>query len=89
MPLETSRTRRAGLWKRALATFLDLITAFFVIGYLIGLATGKTTSSGFKLEGGSAFALFGLIVVYFVVGRLFAGGTLWDRILGIVRPQPK
>lgn len=89
MTIESSRARPASMWKRALSTFLDLLTAFFVIGYLIGLATGKTTAGGFKLEGGSALALFALIVGYFVIGRLFVGGTLWDRILGIARPQPK
>ena len=89
MPTNAPQSRPAKMWKRALATFLDLVTSFFAIGYMIGLATGRATTSGFKLEGGAAILLFGLIVAYFAIGRLFAGGTIWDRILGISRPQPK
>jgi hypothetical protein len=33
--------------------------------------------------------LFVLVVAYFYVGRRVAGGTLWDRFFGIVRPQPR
>lgn len=88
MTSNANQPKPAAMWKRALATFLDLFTAFFAIGYLVGLATGNTTSDGFKLEGGPAFVLFGLVIAYFVVGRRLAGGTLWDRIFGIARPQP-
>jgi hypothetical protein len=33
--------------------------------------------------------LFVVMVAYFFLGRRYAGGTLWDRILRIGRPQPK
>ena len=79
---------RAATWKRVTAAVLDFLTIFFVGGYLIGLATGGTTSEGFSLTGVPAVVLFALIVVYFYVGRRWAGGTLWDRILRIQRPQP-
>ena len=79
----------APVWKRGLAAALDLFTAFFFFGWLIGHFTGGTTDQGFNLQGGPAFLLFGLLVAYFFIGRRYAGGTLWDRILGIGRPQPK
>jgi hypothetical protein len=55
---------------------------------LIAWLTGSTTPNGFNLSGWPALLLFALIVTYFVVGRRFAGGTIWDRILRIHRPQP-
>jgi hypothetical protein len=89
MEQQMSSVEPAAVWKRGLATVLDLITVFFGAGYLIGVATGQTTSNGFNLHGGPALLLFAVMVAYFVVGRRYAGGTLWDRILGIRRPQPR
>ena len=63
-------------------------TVFFAGGYLIGYATGDITDTGFNLHGLPALGLFALIVVYFFIGRRYAGGTLWDRIFRIKRPQP-
>jgi hypothetical protein len=76
------------VWKRVVAAILDFFTAFFVFGWLVAQFTGHTTQSGFKLQGGPAILLFALIVAYFFIGRRYAGGTLWDRIFGIGRPQP-
>ena len=78
----------ASAFKRGLAAVLDFLTVFFVGGYVIGKLTGETTDSGFSLSGGPAIALFALIVVYFYAGRKKLGGTLWDRIFSIARPQP-
>ena len=78
----------AATWKRVFAAILDFLTVFFGGGWLFGKVTGETTPDGFVLSGGPALALFALIVIYFVAGRRFLGGTLWDRILGIARPQP-
>lgn len=85
---QVSQPQRAPTWKRVVGAILDFITAFFGFGYAIGAATGNTTDSGFKLEGLPALVLFAVLIAYFVIGRRFAGGTLWDRILGIARPQP-
>lgn len=79
---------RAATWKRVLASILDFFTVFFVAGYVIGWFTGNTTATGFKLEGAPALVLFAAIIAYFYIGRRHAGGTLWDRIFGIARPQP-
>jgi hypothetical protein len=79
---------RAATWKRVTASILDFFTAFFLGGYLIGWATGGITAEGFNLTGGPALILFAVIVLYFYLGRRWAGGTLWDRIFRIARPQP-
>ncbi len=76
------------VWKRGRAAILDFFTVFIGGGYVIARLTGHLTDSGFDLSGWTALALFALVVVYFFVGRRYVGGTLWDRILGIGRPQP-
>ncbi len=80
---------RAAVWKRSVATALDLFTAFMGFGYAIGKVTGNITPNGFSLDGGPALLLFALVATYFIIGRKFAGGTLWDRVFGIKRPQPE
>jgi uncharacterized membrane protein YkvI len=84
----TEPAKRAPVWKRVIASILDFFTAFFVFGMAIAYFTGETTSKGFNLTGWSALLLFALVVAYFFVGRRHLGGTLWDRIFGIARPQP-
>ena len=73
------------IWRRVVAAILDVITAFFVFGYLVGAATGGLTSDGFNLQGGPAFILFALVIAYFFIGRRFLGGTLWQYILSARR----
>jgi hypothetical protein len=85
----TEAVTPAPVWKRVLAVILDFFTAFFAFGMAVAYVTGDTTSGGFNLSGLPALILFALMAAYFFVGRRYAGGTLWDRILGIRRPQPK
>ena len=68
-------------WHKVLAAILDFLMVFFVGGYAIGHLTGGMTPEGFKLEGAPAIVLFALIVVYFVAGSKYLGGTVWQRIL--------
>jgi hypothetical protein len=84
----TPPARPASAFRRGVAAFLDFLTVFFVGGMVIGRVTGETIDGGFLLSGSPALALFALIIVYFYVGRKLLGGTLWDRLLGIARPQP-
>ena len=42
----------------------------------------RLTTDEFKLEGMPALILFAVIVAYFVVGRKYLDGTIWQRILG-------
>ncbi|HRK19515.1 MAG TPA: hypothetical protein PK970_11205 [Hyphomicrobiaceae bacterium] len=88
--MTTPRTPNAPapVWKRVIASILDFLTVFFGAGFVIARLSGQTTPNGFALNGGPALALFAVIVAYFLIGRRMAGGTLWDRILGIARPQP-
>jgi hypothetical protein len=86
---DTTVIERAPVWKRVVASILDFFTMFFVFGWIIGHFTGNTTDEGFKLDGGPAVLLFVVLVAYFFIGRRYAGGTLWDRIFRIGRPQPK
>lgn len=80
---------RVPTWKLVIAPILDFFMVFFVGGYVIGSLTGMRTAEGFNLTGWPALLLFAIIVAYFIVGRRYGGGTLWDRFFGIVRPQPK
>ena len=79
-------TQPVPIWKRVLALVLDFLTAFLVFGSLIAGVTGEATVDGFKLQGSSSLLLAVLVTVYFYGARYFAGGTLWDHILGIRRP---
>lgn len=74
-------TAQVATWRKVLAAILDFLMVFFVGGYAIGYLTGGMTPEGFKLEGPPAIVLFALIVVYFVAGSKYPGGTVWQRIL--------
>jgi hypothetical protein len=78
----------ASFTRRVLALFLDFLTIFFSAGYLIAWQTGALTSQGFQLKGAPALALLAIVGVYFYGGWKIVRGTIWDRILGIARPQP-
>ena len=77
----SERTTPVATWRKVLAAILDFLTIFFVGGYVIGKFTGNLTDDGFKLEGLPALVLFAMVIVYFVVGRKYLGGTIWQRIL--------
>ena len=77
----TDIVKPAATWRKVLAAILDFFTVFFVIGYTIGQLTGNVTDDGFKLEGMPALVMFALIIVYFVAGTKYLGGTIWQRIL--------
>jgi uncharacterized membrane protein YoaK (UPF0700 family) len=66
--------------KKVIAAILDFLTVFVGGGYLIALATGNTTDSGFELNGVPALVALILVVAYFVLMPRY-GGTLWQRIL--------
>jgi hypothetical protein len=81
MSLSEQVSERPATWRVVLASILDVVTAFFGLGYIVATLTGGTTETGFSLEGGPALLLFALIIAYFVVFNRFLGGTIWKRIL--------
>ncbi len=68
-------------WRKVLAAILDFLTVFLAGGYAIGHMTGNLTAEGFQLEGVPALILLAVIVLYFVIGTKYAGGTIWQRVL--------
>ena len=81
----TDTPRNVASWRIILAFILDLVTAFFVFGYLVGKLFGGLTDNGFQLEGWPALLMFALIIAYFFIFGRYLGGRLWQRILGAVR----
>ncbi len=78
-----SQSKPVSAWRRVLAGILDFFFVLFGMGYLIAHFTGNTTDNGFELHGGPAFALFAIVILYFVIFRRFLGGTIWQRLLGV------
>ena len=78
---------RSSALKRALAATLDVITIMIVAGAPILWFGGEFTDRSIGLHGWPAVLLLAIMLGYFIVGQRIAGGTLWDRILGIGRPQ--
>src|SRR5712671_3674613 len=78
---------QAAIWKRLAVFYLDFCMVYYGGGYLIDLAAGEPSKHGY-LHGIIALAHLAVAALYFIVGWLYAGGTLWDRIFRIARPQP-
>jgi hypothetical protein len=74
-------TKPVATWRKMAAATLDFITIFFGGGYAIGALTGSLNADGFKLEGMPALILLVLMIVYFVAGSKYLGGTIWQRVL--------
>jgi uncharacterized membrane protein YccC len=74
--------RRPSNLRIVAAALLDFFTIFFVARYVIALIFGGANESGFHLNGGPALLLLAGIVIYFWAGSRYAGGTIWQRILG-------
>ena len=76
-------TKTVSTWRKVFAAILDFFTVFLVGGYAIAKLTGNTTEGGFQLNGLPALVLFAAMIAYFVIGSKYAGGTIWQRILGV------
>lgn len=77
----TDVVKPVATWRKVLAAVLDFLTIFFLGGYAIDYLTGNVTAEGFNLQGTTALTLFAVIIVYFVAGSKYLGGTVWQRIL--------
>ena len=71
-----------GVGRRAVAILIDMVV-LFIVGYLIALATGATTSAGFNRQGGPAFLWFGVVFAYYIVLEATSGATLGKRAMGL------
>ena len=80
-----SQPKPVSTWRKVLAGILDFFFVLFIAGYAIAYFTGNTTENGFELKGAPALALFGTIILYFVIFTRFLGGTVWQRLLGARR----
>ena len=67
---------------RFVAILIDGVI-FFILGYLIALVTGQTTSGGYALSGGSAFFFYLLGFAYYIVMEAYVGGTVGKLALGM------
>ncbi|HVZ53961.1 MAG TPA: hypothetical protein VG986_18475 [Pseudolabrys sp.] len=70
-------------WRKVVAAILDFIFVFAIGGYVIGYLTGGLTENGFSLQGGPAFLLFAVVILYFAIFTRFLGGTVWQRLLRV------
>lgn len=80
---EPNAPKPVATWRKVVAAILDFIFVFAIAGYAIGYMTGSLTEGGFNLQGGPAFILFAIVILYFVVFTRFLGGTVWQRLLGV------
>jgi uncharacterized RDD family membrane protein YckC len=64
-----------GVGRRAVAVIIDGIL-LMIVGYALASILGGATSSGFDLQGGPAFILFGVALAYFIVMEATTGQTL-------------
>ncbi|AGN01291.1 RDD domain-containing protein [Salinarchaeum sp. Harcht-Bsk1] len=71
-----------GIGSRAVAVIVDTVV-LFVVGYLIAMATGSTTGSGFALQGLPALLWFGAGFAYYIVLEAEYGQTPGKRLVGI------
>jgi uncharacterized RDD family membrane protein YckC len=71
-----------GVGRRAVAILIDSIL-LFIVGYVIALATGATTTDGFNLQGGPAFIWFLLALAYYIVMEKTSGATLGKKAMGL------
>ena len=78
---DTYEYRSVGI--RMVAQVVDFV-ALFVVGYLIAMTSGGTSSSGFSLSGGPAFLWFAVSMGYFIVLEGTNGQTVGKRLTGIV-----
>lgn len=80
---EIAPIKQASTVRKVFAAILDFFFIFIVGGYVVARFTGGTTEGGFELQGMPAFALFGIVILYFIVFSRFLGGTLFQRLLGV------
>ncbi|NPV91619.1 MAG: RDD family protein [Firmicutes bacterium] len=72
----------AGVGIRGVATIIDGIL-FMILGFIMALMFGTTSSTGFELSGAPAFLLMIIGLLYFVLLEGTIGATLGKLLLGL------
>jgi len=80
---QVAAAKPVSTWRKVVAAILDFLFVMFIGGYAIGYMTGNLTDEGFSLNGGPAFILFAIIILYFVIFTRYLGGTVFQRLLGV------
>ncbi len=80
---DVTQVKQVSTARKVFAAILDFFFIFIVAGYGVARFTGGATEEGFELQGMPAFALFGIVILYFIVFSRFLGGTLFQRLLGV------
>ena len=71
-----------GVGRRAVAIIVDMIL-LGIIGWVLAMFTGMTTSEGFNLTGAPALLWFLVCLAYYVVMEVQWGGTIGKMALGM------
>jgi uncharacterized RDD family membrane protein YckC len=71
-----------GVGRRAVAIIIDMIV-LCIIGWVLALGMGGSTSTGFNLSGAPALIWFLIALAYYVVMEVQMGGTLGKLALGL------
>jgi len=71
-----------GVGRRAVAIIIDMIV-LCIIGWVLALGMGGTSSTGFDLSGAPALIWFLIALAYYVVMEVQMGGTLGKLALGL------
>jgi uncharacterized RDD family membrane protein YckC len=71
-----------GVGRRAVAIIIDMIV-LCIIGWVLALGMGGSSSTGFNLSGAPALIWFLIALAYYVVMEVQMGGTLGKLALGL------
>jgi uncharacterized RDD family membrane protein YckC len=71
-----------GVGRRAVAIIIDMIV-LCIIGWVLALGLGGSSSTGFDLSGAPALIWFLIALAYYVVMEVQMGGTLGKLALGL------
>ena len=74
--------RHVSVGLRFVAVLIDGII-FFILGYLIALITGQTTTGGFMLTGAPAFIWYILNIAYYILMEGYMGATIGKLVIGL------
>ena len=81
-PITPATMKYQGVGKRFVAVVVDTVL-LFIVGWVLAAATGNTTSAGDSMDGGPAFLLFAIWILYYILMEAYVGGTVGKLVLGM------